>query len=432
MKKPRLDLDIPATLAMHYSKSTGVSCKVIDVEGNILYQYKAFQDFNFCERIEEQCGDESFCKKYRSEAALYSKRFGGKYIFLCPLGYVNWTSPILLDGELVGAFLCGSYLLSTPQHKLVKESLEKFNLSDNAQSDLHKMNIKASYIDTDKVNSLSELLFIMASYVSDIHGFKKMQYDEDVQKNLSSITNYIQHLKELEKKQAAVPYPHDLEEMFYQAVENGQLEEAKGFLNQIIAHLHFYSGANLESIKTKVMEIIVFLPRLLNVEKSRELVFDDNHQNLIDQIYCATSIDQLVKETGDAISWYIQSISLNRYKSHGYYIYKVTKYINRHYMNKVSLEDVAKEVHLSPNYLSSIFRMEMKMSFNAYLNKVRIDQSKQLLLTNDMSLQDIVQMVGFTDQSYFTKVFKRYVGVTPFEYRRSKGRITAISEVKNR
>jgi two-component system response regulator YesN len=65
-------------------------------------------------------------------------------------------------------------------------------------------------------------------------------------------------------------------------------------------------------------------------------------------------------------------------------------------------------VYLSPAYFSKIFKEEVKTNFNNYLNLVRIEMSKKLLLDDSMSLVDISSYVGYEDQSYFSKVFKKW------------------------
>jgi len=87
------------------------------------------------------------------------------------------------------------------------------------------------------------------------------------------------------------------------------------------------------------------------------------------------------------------------------------------------LEDVANHVQLSPSYFCSVFRQEMKCNFNAYLNRIRIEMSKKLLMDNDIPLADVANLVGYEDQSYFTRVFRSRVGISPGKYRERKGQI---------
>ena len=94
-----------------------------------------------------------------------------------------------------------------------------------------------------------------------------------------------------------------------------------------------------------------------------------------------------------------------------------TQYIDSHYFEKITLEELAQKVYLSAPYLSQIFKQEIGTTFNQYLNQIRISKSKALLRCDDLRLTDISMAVGFEDQSYFTKVFKRITGITPKKYR---------------
>ena len=94
-------------------------------------------------------------------------------------------------------------------------------------------------------------------------------------------------------------------------------------------------------------------------------------------------------------------------------------YITAHYMEKLTLRDLASRLFVSDSYLSKLFRQEMDISFNDYLNKTRIEHSIDLMQQTDLPLLEIAGMVGFDDQSYFTKVFKRTTGKTPRQYKNS-------------
>lgn len=99
-------------------------------------------------------------------------------------------------------------------------------------------------------------------------------------------------------------------------------------------------------------------------------------------------------------------------------------------MKKITLEEVASYVYLSPSYFSKIFKEEMKVNFNTYLNYVRIEKSKKLLLDDSIVLVDLSNLVGFEDQSYFSKVFKKITGVSPGKYRESRGQIQVKRGIK--
>lgn len=78
---------------------------------------------------------------------------------------------------------------------------------------------------------------------------------------------------------------------------------------------------------------------------------------------------------------------------------------------------VANMVHLNASYFSSLFKREVGVSFSNYLNKVRIEKSMQLLKNTALSILEVALEVGYEDQSYFGKVFKSVINMTPKEYK---------------
>lgn len=99
------------------------------------------------------------------------------------------------------------------------------------------------------------------------------------------------------------------------------------------------------------------------------------------------------------------------------YIRKAMRYMADHYNEHLELAQVAEFVQLSPSYFSTLFRQVTGNSFREHLSYIRVEESKRLLLSTDYSLADIALSVGFPDQSYYCKVFKRIVGLTPGKFR---------------
>jgi YesN/AraC family two-component response regulator len=86
-------------------------------------------------------------------------------------------------------------------------------------------------------------------------------------------------------------------------------------------------------------------------------------------------------------------------------------------MNKISLNSLSQHLHINESYLSKLFKKETNINFTDYLNETRINKSLDLIKNTDLNLMDIALTVGFEDQSYFTKVFKKFVGETPKQYK---------------
>ncbi|WAM30977.1 PocR ligand-binding domain-containing protein [Caldicellulosiruptor naganoensis] len=101
-------------------------------------------------------------------------------------------------------------------------------------------------------------------------------------------------------------------------------------------------------------------------------------------------------------------------------IEKIIEYIKNHYMEDITLEDLAKMVYLSPTYLSYLFKKQLGITFKEYLINIRLKKSKELIETTDLSIGEISKMVGIEDQNYFSRLFKRKFGVSPLNYKKDK------------
>lgn len=109
---------------------------------------------------------------------------------------------------------------------------------------------------------------------------------------------------------------------------------------------------------------------------------------------------------------------LLKYDNRPTVIEQIQQYIERNYNHPLTLESLAKLFHFHPSYLSSYFSKHTKQGFNEYLHQVRITRAKELLKDDRLSVSSISEKVGYSDPSYFTKVFKKIVGTSPRIYRK--------------
>ncbi|QHW34703.1 response regulator [Paenibacillus rhizovicinus] len=94
------------------------------------------------------------------------------------------------------------------------------------------------------------------------------------------------------------------------------------------------------------------------------------------------------------------------------------RFIQERFSEDISLQQIAELLELSPNYLSMLFKKELQLSFTEYVNRIRLEKAKELLLNTNLKSYEIAQRVGFADDSYFSRAFKKHTGVRPNGFRR--------------
>ena len=103
--------------------------------------------------------------------------------------------------------------------------------------------------------------------------------------------------------------------------------------------------------------------------------------------------------------------------SENYLISHVKKYITNNLYMKLLLQDIARHFDVSPNYLSHLFKKNMGIGINEYISQIKIGVAKQLLLSDNRRVYEISNELGYESAFYFSKVFKKYTGLSPKEYR---------------
>ena len=129
----------------------------------------------------------------------------------------------------------------------------------------------------------------------------------------------------------------------------------------------------------------------------------------------------------EAELWFSQLIETAFAAKHSFSVYpnsvyvsQAISYIHRHYSDDISQSTVAEAIGISPSYLSKQLKEDLGIGFADYLCNYRIEKAMSMLKESNVSNKDISQMCGFSDDAYFSRVFKRNTGMTPKEYRKKK------------
>jgi len=95
---------------------------------------------------------------------------------------------------------------------------------------------------------------------------------------------------------------------------------------------------------------------------------------------------------------------------------RVNHYLNEHFNRPLSLTDIARAMHVSRNYLATLYKQETGRTIGWMLREIRLEQAKKLLIETDMTVQQIARKIGYSTPEHFSRIFTRHVGVTPGKY----------------
>lgn len=99
---------------------------------------------------------------------------------------------------------------------------------------------------------------------------------------------------------------------------------------------------------------------------------------------------------------------------------KMKKYIEQNYCRKITLDELAEELHANRSYLSRLYKSKSGVNLFDDILKMRIERAKELIRKTDVKVYEVSEAVGFDDTGYFSRVFKKYTGVSPKEYKNGK------------
>lgn len=224
----------------------------------------------------------------------------------------------------------------------------------------------------------------------------------------------------------AIDYPIEKEKELRAMLLTHDKHGAQNAINELLGHIYFSNDFNLPEIRARLIEFVVVLSRAIidsGADMREVMALNAKYLGDVDRF---TDFEDMNVWVTDIVHRFIDySFTMPRLK-HSSAVYKITEYINANYAKKISLDDIAKNVYLSRSYISTVFKAEMGVSITDYIRSVRIERSKQLLLDNTVRLVEVSGACGFDDQSYFTKVFRQSVGVTPKRFRDLRGQVNKI------
>ncbi len=221
-----------------------------------------------------------------------------------------------------------------------------------------------------------------------------------------------------EQAQPHMSYAHEKER--HRVIREGRVDLLDAVL-QIPADgtSGILSRDGLRSQKNMLIAAITMFTRYaMDGGLPEELAYAMSDSYILKGEECSTDeeLDRLYVQAFREFTYAVAKKGNRHYRSQ---IEAAVHYIEIHLHEKITLESVADAAGLSPCHLSRIFKQETGMSMVDYVQKERVEAAKHMLIYSDYTLAAVSQYLNFSTQSYFIRIFKKYVGITPGQYRKS-------------
>lgn len=405
------ELKINALLQDIHS-SFNVSAGLFDISGQPLGEGGVEARSNLC-RFIHFYDTKQICRQSYLQCFCQCQREQRPLISFCPFGLVNFTFPVPGCGETPCFVVVGPLLYQKPDDAMIGNIL---NLNSQLLPRAREIRKDLNEIEVRSESQAQSMLLLIENAllgVSTLFPPKECTAKDDVGNDLRRLRHW-QRLN-----------PRDDEEQAFRGIidtllptmptwENDFNDEA---LEKNIAILtnHVFSAADHTAMIYRAVKYFEFLTEFAGKNGiDLKSLFPPEYRSIDDLIH---------EETPEALrnavilgrNSFMESCAIHREVYDKDVIFRSIHYIRSHYSD-ISLSDVAEYVNLNPTYFSNLFKRSTGQSYSHYLNKIRIEESKRLLLQN-YNISEIAQNVGFSDQSYFTNVFKKLEGVPPLRWK---------------
>ena len=391
----------------------GIPIQVLDEEGTILMAFG--EATGYCTLFKRKLPSSDSCARLHANASKKAINLGEPYIFSCHANLNHIVFPLINQNALFGSILAGPFLMTEPDSTLLEDIAKHYAFTTSELLELYDESKALLVIPPAQVTYLSKMIFYMFSgLISDSK--QQLIINRNKLHQQSRINESIQMYKTSGAARVS-KYPYEKERLLITRLKTGDVGEAKNLLNDLLGYVFFSEGSNLEVIKSRALELCALLSRAaIEGGATSDSILRVNNQ-LLTVIPTLNTIEDLCYKLQEAIDVFTDCMFEHVPSKNSEIVKKAIQYISQNFANPLSLEDVADQVHLNPTYFSTMFKQSTGSSFKEYLNMVRIEESKRLLANTDYSLIDIAVATGFEDQSYFSKVFKKFTGLTPKQYR---------------
>lgn len=224
----------------------------------------------------------------------------------------------------------------------------------------------------------------------------------------------VTHIEDLIVKSPEVKQQQEMENVVLEAVRRGMEYDVRQEATVFAGWLLKNKDMELQEVKTRMMELLLLTKRLVR-EQEGELA-EETKQETLKQILEEEDREVLRRQFVSAMVKMAKAIVIHGQEPDGI-VARAKEYIRQNFRHDLALEEVARAVDISPYYFSKLFKEEAGTNFSEYLTDLRIEEAKHLLKAGELSIKQVCAESGYSNPNYFSRIFKKWTGITPTEFR---------------
>ena len=325
---------------------------------------------------------------------------------------------VITSDNISGTLLVGPTISSEIDEKSINSIIKKFDILIKYKGSLINYYNNIVIMDFNSFIDAGLLLYHSIYHdkldLTNIVNIDKLLIDVELK---DSKAFYISNSKK--RRNGRLHHSQEFERKLLKHITEGNLEEVIEFFKctAFDGELGINSKNPLRNLKNIFISYTSIVSRA-TIENGLawevSLTLTDFYFEAVEELNTIKDINELFLKMILDYTEHVNKVKMYNYSSA---ILKCQKYIFEHLYEKISLSILADYSSMNPCYLSHLFKKEVGVSISDYIQKERIEESKKLILSGKKSLVDIYVPLGFIDQSHFSKTFKKFVGITPKEYK---------------
>ncbi len=200
-------------------------------------------------------------------------------------------------------------------------------------------------------------------------------------------------------------------------IRRGQTKDAKIIFDGMFEAICEIHGGNLFIIKGHILELMIWLSRSVADISAHNEDYHFHNALIYEELYGFKNTDTIRKWMLKVIEHLTEIVKESDKDQTLHAVYAVSKYIQTHFKERITIEDISASVHLNGSYISHLFRKTFGYTITDYITYVRLENAKIILADPGANIYNAAMESGFNDVSYFSRVFKKIEGLSPREYR---------------